>query len=143
MHRDVLPHSACHKMHALIFSVPHAVLDDKMATAAILAVLMWKPDTRSFYLLSVGKEKQPLTFSLRDVLRSYSCSIAFKPSGTHVYMIIPVVCMFSYQITCALLQNIAYFKFLDWYPSFWGAIGFHSFQIWKSTCRDLNFAWNK
>lgn len=46
--RDALPHSACHKEDSAIFSVPHAVLDDKMATAAILAVLMWKPDTRSF-----------------------------------------------------------------------------------------------
>lgn len=53
MYRDALPHSACHKERfLLIFSVPHAVLDDKMATAAIHVVLMWKPDAQSFYLLS-------------------------------------------------------------------------------------------
>lgn len=60
----------------LKFCVPHAVLDDKMATAAILAVQMWKPDARffknTFYLLSpwsvklafsdCGRGKQPFTF---------------------------------------------------------------------------------
>lgn len=48
MDRDALPHSACHKEHCLIFSVPHAVLDDKMATAAIFTVMIWEPDSRSF-----------------------------------------------------------------------------------------------
>lgn len=32
----------------LISSVPHAVLDDKMATAAVLAALMWGPDSTNF-----------------------------------------------------------------------------------------------
>lgn len=59
MDRDALPHSACHSERSLISSVPHAVLDDKMATAAILAVLMPRPDTAGFYLLSVGPEHPP------------------------------------------------------------------------------------
>lgn len=40
MDRGTLPHSACHQEHSLIFSVRHAVLDDKMETAAILSMLM-------------------------------------------------------------------------------------------------------
>lgn len=48
MDRGMLAHSACHGKRSLISSVPHAVLDDKMATAAVLAVLMRKPDTTNF-----------------------------------------------------------------------------------------------
>lgn len=45
----VIAHSACHKERSLISSVPHAILDDKMATAAILTVLMWKSDSSFIY----------------------------------------------------------------------------------------------
>lgn len=48
MDRGTLAHSACHGKRSLISSVPYAVLDDKMATAAVLAVLMRKPDTTNF-----------------------------------------------------------------------------------------------
>lgn len=59
MDRGVLAHSACHgggrreaaaaaPPSLLISSVPHAVLDDKMATAAVLAALMWGPDSTNF-----------------------------------------------------------------------------------------------
>lgn len=81
MDRSALQCSACHKEQSLIFSVPHAVLDYKMATAAILTVLMWKHDAGIFiychctacrvphsHLLQPQRRKQPLTFSYRDVL---------------------------------------------------------------------------
>lgn len=48
MDRGVLAHSACHGNPPTPFSVPHAVLDDKMATAAVLAALMWGPDSTNF-----------------------------------------------------------------------------------------------
>lgn len=44
----MLAHYTCLRKCSLISSVPHAVLDDKMAAAAALALLMQRTDTTNF-----------------------------------------------------------------------------------------------
>lgn len=73
----MLAHSACHEKRSLISSVPHAVLDDKMATVAVHAVVMRNLDTTNFIYCrraawsvphsSHGRGKQSFTLSPRDV----------------------------------------------------------------------------
>lgn len=57
MDRGMLAHSACHEKRSLISSVPHAVLDDKMATAAAHTVVMRNPDTVPQILFTVAVQR--------------------------------------------------------------------------------------
>lgn len=78
------------RKRSLISSVPHAVLDDKMAAVAVLAVLMWRPDNTNFIYCHCAAGSVPynhslqlLTFSQRDVLDCRCCRSACNPWKTH------------------------------------------------------------
>lgn len=120
MYRDALPHSACHKERfLLIFSVPHAVLDDKMATAAIHVVLMWKPDARSFFIycrraawrVQRNHLLQPWERKTADHLQPHRRTGILQLQHSLQGHILNDYT--SGLIPCILLQNIAYIQ------SFW------------------------